>query len=191
MAIILRINTNDLNNHFWENLQTNMAKNTEIEIHIPSKSIENELFTDTDFWNIINHLDWSHTDSSAILTPSVTYLATQPIAHIYLFEDKLAEKLQQLDTPQHAQTYLAHEEDDYLSVDDFLYQRCAVVAEGQSFFERVKNNPSEFPQQLSFEPLLNLASKAYYQKTNRTFHYHAAISYKTYGNKNAWNNATQ
>jgi hypothetical protein len=49
MATILRINTNDLNNHFWENLQTNIAKNTEIEIHIPSKSSENELFTDTDF----------------------------------------------------------------------------------------------------------------------------------------------
>ncbi len=183
MNTILRINTNDLNNHFWETLQTSIAKNIEIEIHIPSKNNENELFTDIDFWEIINHLDWCHTAVSDIIAPCVAYLAAQPIAHIYLFEDKLAEKLQQLDTPQHAQTYLAHQDDDYFSVDDFLYQRCAVVAEGASFFESVKRKPSAFPNQLSFEPLLSLASKAYQQKTNRTFNYHAAISC----NKIVWN----
>lgn len=109
-----------------------------------------------------------------------------PIVNIYLFADKLSEKLYQLDTRPHGDAYLANEGDDYLSVDDFLYIRCAVVAEGKGYFEKVKSNPSQFPAEISFEPLLSLPHKAYKMKTGREFAYYPVISYEIYSNKSGW-----
>jgi len=61
-----------------------------------------------------------------------------------------------------------------------------VVAEGKVYFEQVLINPDEFPDDISFEPLLSLPGKAYEKKTGRKFEYHPAISYETYSNKAAW-----
>mgnify|MGYP002397618692 CR=1 FL=1 len=83
--------------------------------------------------------------------------------------------------------YIKNEGDDYLSVDDFLFVRCAVVAEGKAYFENILQNPSEFPSEISFEPILNLADQAYELKTGRTFEYFPPVSYETYSNKKAWN----
>jgi len=50
-----------------------------------------------------------------------------------------------------------------------------VVAEGKVYFEQVLINPDEFPDDISFEPLLSLPGKAYEKKTGRKFEYHPAI----------------
>lgn len=186
MTTVLKINAQDLDSRFFEELGQKISDDTEIEIRISEKAHEKELFTDEEFWQIIGALDWSKKDSDAIMAPAVKRLADMPIVNIYLFADKLSEKLYQLDTRAHGDAYLANEGDDYLSVDDFLYIRCAVVAEGEAYFEQVKANPSEFPKEISFEALLSLASEAYEMKTGREFDYYPAVSYETYSNKNAW-----
>ncbi|NUQ26593.1 MAG: DUF4240 domain-containing protein [Saprospiraceae bacterium] len=186
MTTVLKVNINDINSQFFIDLSEKIAASTEIEIRIPHKKHTKELFADEQFWQIIHAFDWSKTDAEEIMAPAVDQLAAMPIVNIYLFADKLSEKLFLLDTRTHGDAYLANEGDDYLSVDDFLYIRCAVVAEGKEYFEHVAANPSEFPDEISFEPLLSLAHRAYEKKTGRKFEYYPAISYETYSNKEAW-----
>lgn len=186
MTKVLKININDINSQFFIDLSEKLAPSTEIEIRIPDSNPPKILFTDEQFWQIIDAFDWSKADPEEIMAPAVDQLAAMPVMNIYLFVDKLSEKLFQLDTQAHGNAYLANEGDDYLSVDDFLYIRCAVVAEGKAYYEQVLANPAEFPDEISFEPLLSLAKKAYEKKTGRNFEYHPPISYETYSNKAAW-----
>lgn len=186
MTTVLIVNAHDLNSQFFQDLGQMIPENSEIEIRIPEKKRKLELFSDEQFWEIIDALDWSKNDSDAIMAPAIAQLAAMPVVAIYLFADKLSEKLYQLDTRLHGEAYLTNEGDDYLSVDDFLYVRCAVVAEGKAYYEQVLANPAEFPDEISFEPLLNLADKAYEMKLGREFDYHPAISYETYSNKEGW-----
>lgn len=186
ITTVLKVNINDINSQFFIDLGEKLASSTEIEIRIPDSQTQKELFTDEQFWQIIEAFDWSKKNAQEIMAPAVDQLADMPVMNIYLFADKLSEKLFQLDTRAHGDAYLANEGDDYLSVDDFLYIRCAVVAEGKEYFEQVIANPAEFPDEISFEPLLSLAKTAYEKKTGRKFEYYPAISYETYSNKEAW-----
>jgi len=186
MTTVLKVNVQDLNSQFFHELGQKISDSTEIEIRIPDQKGKKELFTDKEFWQTIEALDWSKSDSDEIMAPAIRQLASMPIVNIYLFADKISEKLYQLDTRLHGDAYLANEGDDYLSVDDFLYIRCAVVAEGKEYYEQVLTDPSKFPDEISFEPLLSLANEAYEMKTGRKFDYHAAISYETYSNKESW-----
>ena len=186
MTRVLKVNINDINSQFFIDLGEKLASSTEIEIRIPDTQAQKELFTDEQFWQIIQAFDWSKKEAQEIMAPAVDQLADMPVMNIYLFADKLSEKLFQLDTRAHGDAYLANEGDDYLSVDDFLYIRCAVVAEGKEYFEQVLANPAEFPDEISFEQLLSLAKKAYEKKTGRKFEYYPATSYETYSNKAAW-----
>lgn len=187
MTTVLRVNINDLSSLFFQELGHRFADSTEVEIRIPEKEQRAELFTDAQFWQVIGCLDWSKKASMDILAPAVRKLAAMPVVNLYLFADKLSRNLYQLDTRPHGDAYLANEGDDYFSVDDFLYTRCAVVAEGREYFEKVLANPAEFPADLRFEPLLNLADEAYKLKTGRAFDYHPALNYETYSNKQGWN----
>ncbi len=186
MTTVLKVNAQDLDSRFFHDLGQKISDSTEIEIRISEKEPKKELFTDKEFWQIIETLDWSKSDADEIMAPAVKKLAAMPVVNIYLFADKLAEKLYQLDTRLHGNAYLANEGDDYLSVDDFLYIRCAVVAEGEAYFEQVKANPAEFPAEISFESLLSLSNQAYSMKTGRAFDYYPVISYETYSNKEGW-----
>jgi hypothetical protein len=186
MTTVLRVKMNDLSNQFFLDLGQNISSTSEIEIRIPKNKQKIELFTETEFWQLIAGLDWSKQDTSEIIAPVVQKLSKMPLVNIYLFEDKLSEKLFQLDTRQHGNAYIENEGDDYFSVDDFLYVRCAVVAEGKVYFEKIINKPSELPTDLTFESLLNIASLAYTLKTGREFEYHSTQNYETYSNKKGW-----
>ena len=68
---------------------------------------------------------------------------------IFAFDDFLAEKLHALDTEAHArhrgdQSY--KEPDEYFSADEFLYTRCAVVANGKECFEEILADPHGIPR---------------------------------------------
>jgi hypothetical protein len=186
MATILKVNINDLNSQFFYDLGQKVSNSAEIEIRIPDANSKIEFFSNADFWHIISLFDWSQEESDEIMAAAIKKLAGMPIVNIYLFADKLSERLYQLDTRLHGEAYLKNEGDDYLSVDDFLYIRCAVVAEGKTYFDKVLQNPSEFPADISFEPLLSLPHHAYELKTGRAFGYHPTVSYETYSNKKAW-----
>jgi hypothetical protein len=186
MATVLKVNVQDLDNQFFRDLGQKIADTTQVEIRIPDEEPKIELFSEADFWGIIALFDWNKAEPEEIMAPAIQALAGMPVVNIYLFADKLAEKLYQLDTRLHGEAYLKSEGGDYLSVDDFLYVRCAVVAEGQAYFETVLQNPDELSSDISFEPLLNLPDQAYEVKTGRAFNYFPTLSYETYSNKNAW-----
>jgi hypothetical protein len=187
MTTILTVNIDDIDNKFLENLKRDFA-HAQAEIRVEEQSEGTGAFTNDDFWNLINLLDWvSEENDEKVVEPVVNNLASLPLSHIYRFSDILAEKLWQLDTRAHAQVFLNDpEEEGYLSSDDFLYSRCAVVANGQAYYEQIQRNPEQMPKDLTFEPLLYVALTAYKRKTGKNFIANSAYNYETYSNKKGW-----
>lgn len=187
MPTIVNISVDDLDTKFVEDLKKGFA-HADLEIRVQEQPNQSSFFTEADFWNAIKLLDWSkEEEDSQVVAPLINYLAQQPLAHLYRFSDILSERLWQLDTRAHAQVFLDDpEEEGYLSVDDFLYTRCAVVANGKDYYEKVLNNPQLMPPDLTFEPLLYITLKAYKQKTNKHFINASAFNYETYSNKKGW-----
>jgi hypothetical protein len=183
MTTVLNININDLSTQFIRELKNRFDKTTQIEIRIDTREQSVDLLSETQFWQIIALIDWTKEQYIEILAPCVAALAKMPVANIYVFHDKLSEKLYRLDTKAHITAYIAKDPDHFLSVDDFLYVRCAVVAEGPFYYDNVLKNPTEMPHEIAFEPLLSLASDAYTMKTGKKFDYFPVFNYETGSNK--------
>ena len=186
MTTILRVNINDLSNQFIQDLRKRFDKTAQLEIRVEEQKQGEGLLSENEFWQIISLLDWSKHEASEILDQAVKALSKMPIANIYLFKDQLSEKLYYLDTKVHAKAYREKQDDDYLSVDDFLYVRCAVVAEGKDYYENVLINPLEMPIEIAFEPLLSLADAAYEVKTGKQMDYFPIFNYETHSNQAGW-----
>lgn len=186
MTTVLKMNVQELSAKFVEDLKSQFAS-SELEIHVHDKSLNSTTLTTNDFWDIVEQLDWSKEgDDAAVVEPVIQILEKRSLAHIYRFENILSEKLWHLDTRSHAQVFLDDPEDGYLSVDDFLYTRCAVVANGREFYQNILDNPSEMPKDLTFEPLLYVTLHAYKRKTGKEFIFAPAHNYETYSNKKGW-----
>ena len=186
MTTVLRVNLNDLSNQFIQDLRNRFEKTAQIEIRVEEQKQGEGLLSEEQFWQLINCLDWTKQDDNEIMAKAAQALSNMPVANIYLFKDILSEKLYRLDTRAHANAYKAKQEDDYLSVDDFLYVRCAVVAEGKDYYEKVLNNSSEMPIEITFEPLLSLADDAYTLKTGKKMDYFPTFNYETHSNIEGW-----
>lgn len=191
MTAVLNVNAQNLDTAFIESIKSRFST-ADLEIRVKPQADKKPipLFSTKDFWETIAQLDWAHEngDDEQVLAPAVAFLAQRPLEHIYRFADLLAEKLWHLDTQAHAQVFL----DDpasagYLSVDDFLYARCAVVANGLQTYENVLQNPSQMPTDITFEPLLGLAAAAHRRKTGRDTLIVSAYNYETYSNRKGWN----
>lgn len=145
--------------------------------------------TENRFWEIIALLDWSKEgDDDAVVEPAVTYLASVPVRQIYEFADLLSEKLYLLDGMTFAKqigegSWFSGR---YFSVDNFLYARCCVVANGKEMFEKVLLDPSTMPKDITFEGLLYIPSAAYVRKTGKKYDYTPAYPIETYSNEEAW-----
>lgn len=184
MTAVLKMNVQELNNEFVEDLKFQFA-NADVEIIVHEQNETSSTFSSIDFWNLIDQLDWSQEENDeAVVAPLVQYLQLQPLSHIYRFADILAEKLYELDTKSFAKVFL--EEEGYLSSDDFLYARCAVVANGKVYFENVLSEQEPMPTDVTFEPLLYVPMKAYKAKTGKDFIFTPAFNFETYSNKKAW-----
>ncbi|MFN7120343.1 MAG: DUF4240 domain-containing protein [Saprospiraceae bacterium] len=186
MTKILNIHLEELNSQLIQSLQQEFGKDAEVELRLRDATPADSFLSEADFWQIINKIDWSQKTTETQLQSAVQALAQMPVTSIYLFADKLSEKLYQLDTRAHGDAYVVNEDDDYLSVDDFLYVRCAIVAEGQQYYENILQHPAELNNEISFEPLLHLADDAYKLKTGKEMNYIPAYNYETYSNKEAW-----
>lgn len=141
-----------------------------------------------EFWKIIALFDWSQEgDDEAVMRPAIDALIALGREEILAFEEILAKKLYLLDTKKHA---LACYRGDLaqLSVDDFLYSRCVVVANGKEFFDEVRYNPGHMPQNLEFEALLSLAEIAYEEILGDQLSeiLTTEYSYETYANSAGW-----
>ncbi|MEK7255383.1 MAG: DUF4240 domain-containing protein, partial [Bacteroidota bacterium] len=160
----IHISVDNLNDRFIENLREQYP-HAALEIKVDKKTNGDSL-SEQQFWSIIHSLDWSKGDenSDAVIEPAVKKLVAHPVRHIYEFQDILAKKLHALDTRAHAENAGENAwkgENDFFSVDEFLYARCCVVANGEAFFKQVLKDPTAMPQDLTFEALLRIARKAY------------------------------
>ena len=186
MTTVLNLNLNDLTQQFVSNLKQQFGRGTQVEIRLKNESTAEALFSESDFWAMIDFIDWSKKSATDKLDAVVKKLSARPVSHIYIFADKLSEKLYFLDTKQHANVYAADEPDHFISVDDFLYARCAVVAEGRAYYEKVLNDPLLMPNSITFEALLNVADDAYELKMGEEFNYQPSYNYETRSNKQGW-----
>ncbi len=187
MTTIVTVNVEDIDTQFVENLKRDFA-HAAVEIRLQEQPDRSAAFTEADFWQAIGLMDWSKEgNDEQVVEPLISFLTEQPLSHIYRFADMLSQKLWNLDTYAHATIFLDDPaEEGYLSVDDFLYTRCAVVANGLEYYEKVLKNPHLMPPDLTFEPLLYVALKAYKRKTGKNFIPVSAYHYETYSNKNGW-----
>jgi len=135
------------------------------------------------FWKIIGLFDVKQTDSLAIMKNAIQVLSELEITEIESFTDILAEKLFVLDAEKYTQNL-----DKPISVDDFLYVRCFVVANGEAYYQEILQNPEKL-EDSAFEPLLSLPDLAFEQKTNQEFLYITKVSYETYSNAEGWKEA--
>jgi hypothetical protein len=187
MTTTIKIKSSDFNTQFVKDFQ---EKYNGRDIEISIAPVKQSLLEEQLFWEIIASLDWQQEEDEEILKPAIKKLAKYPIHYIYLFQDVLSEKLSQLDAKKYASNIGedSWNEAEYFSVDNFLYVRCCVVANGKEAFETVLNNPTEMPKDLTFEPLLSLAAQAYSLKTGKIFDYSGHFNIETYSNENGWSN---
>ena len=133
------------------------------------------------FWSLIDLIDMDQEDPMEAL---ICHLEKLPVETIYAFEETLSHKLFLLDRPEHAG--VDGESKECLSPDAFLYARCAVITEGQHYFDQVVKEAAEIDLEWDAEELLEVASEAYSRKTGETFEYVSRFDYETYSNTSAW-----
>ncbi len=186
MTTTLRVNIKDINLQFIKDLEEKAGASAQIEIKVESSRHGEGLFSEEQFWEMIELFDWKQKNRADIIQPAVIALAKMPVSAIYLFEDFLSEKLFNIDTKQHAEAYMKQQTDDYFSVDDFLYVRCAAVAEGRQYYENIEKNPAALSADIDFEHILSVAAEAYKIKTGREFEYSPLYNYETKSNIDKW-----
>lgn len=188
MQHIIKIPLRELNEAVIKDLQEKYP-DAEVSVDLHQDRREAALSED-DFWEIIARLDWSQEEKSddAVVEPAIADLADGPVQRIYAFADLLSEKLYTLDQQRFAE-HLGEDAwspDRYFSVDNFLYARCCVIANGRELYESVLDDPSEMPEDLTFEALLYLPAEAYERKTGKEYDYIPAYPIETYSNEAGW-----
>lgn len=186
MSTILKINARNLDEATVRDLKEHYG-NAELEIRVNEQPDAAEVMSEAAFWSLIALLDWSdEEDNDQVIEQLVAALAEMPVVKIYQFHDILSEKLWSLDTQAYANAMMREDQDAYFSDDEFLYARCAVVANGQAYFQKVLNEPAQFPIDLTFEDLLYTAGNAYERKTGKKFRSVPAYNFETGSNKQGW-----
>jgi hypothetical protein len=137
------------------------------------------------FWKIIESFDLLEDGINP--QPAIDILSQMTEQDLRDFDEILAEKLYALDTQAHG--IAVGFGVDHFSVDLFLYKRCCVVANGREFYELVLKNPSEMPQDLEYEDLLNLTYSAAVEKGLEDYRHSTKLSYETFSNAEGWQNA--
>lgn len=187
MTTAIKIPLRDLNESVIRGLK---EKYPEAEISVELHQNRNKApLSEAYFWEIISLLDWSKAgDDKAIVEPAKARLASGPIRHIFEFADLLSEKLFVLDARKYA-LYIGEDSwssNRYFSVDNFLYARCCVVANGRDTYKKVLQDPTQMPKDLTFEELLYIPSEAYERKTGKQYDYTPEYPIETYSNQAGW-----
>lgn len=144
--------------------------------------------TEKKFWEILDMLDWDNAgDDDKVLKPALDHLAKLEDEEIFAFEELMAEHLYKLDTRGFAAKLYA--EDEYMSEDMFLYQRCVALVNGKSYFDGLLNGAAQPDPDLEFESILYLPSRAWAKKHNSDpddYPYITETSYETGSNAAGW-----
>jgi hypothetical protein len=186
MTRVLNISLEELSSQNISDLKAAFGNAAEVEIRLREDSPADQLFSEAEFWELIDRIAWSCKRPEEKVAPLVKALADMPVSSICLFADRLSKCLHDLDTRAHAMAYAANEPEGFISADDFLYARCAVVAEGKAYYEKVREDPSLMPDEIVFEPLLYAADDAFEIKMGTAFNYRPAYPYETGANEAGW-----
>ncbi|RYY71191.1 MAG: DUF4240 domain-containing protein [Chitinophagaceae bacterium] len=143
------------------------------------------------FWEIISLFNWKKLgDDDAVLRPALKRLVSMTTDDIQQFAEILAEKLYNLDGLAYASNIGPDSykgEDEFFSVDNFLYVRCVVVANGKEYYTSVLEDPTEMPQEVEFEAILTLAPEAYNRKMKTGDEILTTkLSFETFSNIDSW-----
>ncbi len=192
MTATFHLNIQDLSGDLIRELQEKYP-GSQVEVNV-RRTGQPQHITEDLFWELIALLDWAkEDDDDAVVQPLVERLASLPVHFIYGFQDMLSEKLFALDGQRHAAQIGedAYAPGKFFSVDNFLYARCCVIANGRAAYEQVLAQPETMPKDLTFEALLSVAPKAYRAKTGKPFQYLPAFNYETFSNEAAWGGLDQ
>lgn len=144
--------------------------------------------TEKNFWQILKKFDWDNAnDDDEVMQPALDHLAELEDDEIFAFEERMAELLHALDTRELADKLYA--EDEYMSDDMFLYQRCCVLVNGKNYYNSILNGTEPPDPELEFEAILYLSSRAWAKKHNADpddYPYITKISYETGSNTEKW-----
>ena len=143
------------------------------------------------FWALIGRLDWNRQgDDEAVVEPVVADLARRTPAEVEAFDELLARQLFALDTRAHARACGAPVwlgEPDDVDADEFLYARCAVVANGREAYRLVLADPALMPTDLEFEAVLYIGSQALGRILGSEYpDIDTATSWETFSNRDGW-----
>ena len=189
MVTIFESSIQDMSSSAIEDIQSKYPSAV-VRVEIED-TLYKEDMNEAQFWAIINSFDWKTRNSDAILAPAIKALSQFSQKDIHTFHDILNEKLYTLDARRFAEQlgsnrYTA-DDGNYFSVDSFLYARCCVVANGQSFYEKVLQNPTKMPKEYTFESLLYLPQQAWQLKTSSDkYNYFPETWVETFSNPDGW-----
>ncbi|MFK7978900.1 MAG: DUF4240 domain-containing protein [Saprospiraceae bacterium] len=186
MAEIIHINVEDLSADLIEEIKEKY-RGAKLQIKVSPQPFSSE--EEDWFWQVIAKLDWKKTNiNEAIIKPVINYLSTESNERIFLFQDILSQKLHALDGQKFAENIgeNAYGKGKYFSGDEFLYIRCAVIANGKKTYEEILKTPAKILKNKSFTPLLYLAERAYLQKNKVELNRLPAYVYETFFNEDGW-----
>jgi hypothetical protein len=151
---------------------------------------EKKMMSNDAFWHVIGLLDWRRLgDDEKVIEPAALELCRMSKRDIKQFTEALAYKLYLLDTKAHAQNigeYAYKSNEEFFSVDYFLYARCAVVANGKETYDDALKDPTKMLKDLEFESLVTIATTAYELKTRESLDDETGCSYETFSNRKGW-----
>lgn len=144
---------------------------------------------DSAFWRLLDELDWRHQgDDDRVVAPVIAALTRLPLKEIESFQNILARKLHALDGRAWAREIGSGwwGGTTPVSVDEFLYARCAALTNGREQYEALLADPTQMPKDLEFESLLYIALQAWEVKTGDEADLVTDVSYETYSNRAGW-----
>ena len=184
---IHRVKLKDLNQAYIERLQKEGGNGEqEVTIWVSQKSTA---LTETQFWAIIDLLDWKAQKQADILVPAINKLSELSKEQIESFHDILSEKLYLIDGQPYAEEIGTHAykgANDPFSADGFLYARCMAVAQGEHLYNAIVKDPTNMIKEDTFEALLRLPALAFEQKTGQAFEHLPAYLIETFSNPEGW-----
>lgn len=186
MSEIIHIDVEDLNTDLIEEIKEKY-RGAKIQIKVSVQAFTSE--EEDWFWQVIAKLDWKKTEvDEEVIKPVLNYLSERSNNRIFLFQDILSQKLHALDGQKFAEEIgkNAYGKSDYFSGDEFLYIRCAVVANGRNTYEEVLKKPSKMLKDKSFSILLYLTERAFLQKNKVELNRLPAYNYETFFNEDGW-----
>lgn len=138
------------------------------------------------FWGIMKKADWGYEDSHKILEPVIEFLSMHDDKYIFSFHDIMSELLYNIDKKEIAQPMI--NEGSY-NDDDFLYQRCFALTNGNKFYHDIANGIKKLESDFQFKPLLNVPQRAWAKRNKSTMmNYPHTPKYeiKSKSNKRYW-----